>query len=172
MYDNDTLKYYNWLCSQIVTDSEKKAYDVLFRFLFDCPFIVSLYDDEDRMYDGLNLRTYNYTADTGVEYISDTPCSMLEMLVGLIIHVISLYYEDDLFFRYNDMFWDIIDNLGLLQNESNGPVEWDTIVTKFYKRKYTKNGKGNILYLPFEDRDVRTMSIWMQAMSYINYKYD
>lgn len=112
--------YFRWLTSFVANDclhrySIESYHDLLYR-LFLTPFSYRNPMDENRYYDGIELR-YEYGRDAGLEdpiiaQMDREDCSILEMLVAVSIRFdneIIAHGED----RTGEFFWDALENLKL-----------------------------------------------------------
>lgn len=171
--------YHRWLVTLVDDENGTLAYDYheLMLFLDEMSFKWSIEMDKNRAEDGLQLRyDYDYqygNGDLGVaDILSDTECTVLEMLVAL-----SLRCYDDFLSGFDAkiasphrVFLDMITNLGL-QNQADGHLNFEFCVKKcenFVNRRYEKDGRGNIFRVNPVDLDCRDTEIWWQMMRYVD----
>lgn len=161
-------KYFAWLLKQVNADKDSTNLE-LYKFLYYRDFEWVMEQDANRAKDGEELR-FRYMESCGIQPFElpelQTPCSVLEMLVALAKRCdfqTSTSYESD----YSSVWFKrMIKNLGLNRPYFDSQ-RTDEILTNWMNRAYSKDGKGNIFYIPNYDGDMRTMEIWYQMCSYI-----
>lgn len=171
--------YHRWLVSSVDDEIGTFAceYHDLMLFLGEMNFKWYIELDKNRAEDGLQLRyIYDYSYGDGrlevAEILSDVPCSVLEMLVGLSLRCYDDYlsgFEPDIASPHR-VFYDMIMNLGLL-DQSDGHFSFDKcahICEKFLHRMYEKDGKGNIFRVNPMELDCRETEIWWQMQRYVD----
>lgn len=163
--------YFNWLCAKVVNkldapQTPSVTYWKLLRVLHTTEFIWTVPNDDNRMEDGLELRTY-FLRETGLtreKHWSAEGCSILEMLIAFAYRV---EFQTDV--SYVDWFWIFLENLGLIEhNDANfrpGPVA--NILERFIWRTYTPSGLGGLFPLEYPHRDQRDVEIWYQFCEYL-----
>lgn len=168
-------KYYRWLVSKVCDRAHPhSAYSELFERLWETSFYYSIFLDKNREKDGTYLR-YRYGCETGdhklEDLLSDRPCSVLEMMVGL-----AQRCEEGVMF-YPDAdngtaswFWSMIYSLGLkdYDNEHYNDKETEIILSTFLNRKHQPDGRGGLYFLPETREDLRKLEIWKQMHLYLN----
>lgn len=168
--------YFDWL-KDIIHSREQGNYELLISYLRDQEFTFKIPKDLNRSKDGKGLRL-KY-ADQYLEGFYDEsdilgpPCSVLEMLVAL-----SLRTETDIMGEPgNDRpwfwFWDMIDNLGLVEYTDNQfeQDEIEEIVDIWLNREFKTNGSGSIFPLKNPKRNQKRIEIWYQLSDYIEENY-
>lgn len=154
-----------------------RNYGVLLRYMYnmDFEYIISL--DENRAYDGLNLR-YLFSTDAPFNYndILDTlddSCSILEMIIGLAHRIeTDITCEPDGIDRTSEWFWQMISSLGL-EDMTDFNFNSDKVIDilrRFLNRRYAKNGRGGLFTVNNYDGDMRDIEIWYQANIWLNEK--
>lgn len=140
-------------------------------------------NDSDRAADGTDLR-YSFMADSNLmntEHIYNvfkTPCSFLELCVGLADRMAVILYRPSDGPKVHLFFWEMMDNLGLLEytnaHIADGSVKADDIfkiVDDVNMRKYDRNGVGGLFPLKDAAEDQRNVELWYQMTNYINQQY-
>ena len=119
----DELKfdYFDWMYG-LVCDTKypkKLSYRKLLNFLHNMDFTYQLTMDSNRFEDGIELR-YRFGYENGYDcsvianYLDDSPCSVLEMLIALSIRLEEHIMDDpEIGDRTGQWFWNMITNLGL-----------------------------------------------------------
>lgn len=184
------MEYYEWLLDIIGVDKggEYDNYRLLLKELHAIEFYVlpniskSVRNDINRAKDGEELRSEFASeyydgkyGDRGystiIDILNSHPCSMLEMMVAL-----ARRYEEDFMSdpRYGDRttfwFWEMIRNLGLdvCTDEHFDSIYVDDIIRNVLDRKYRRNGKGGLFYIPNTTKDLRKVELWYQMCWYMN----
>lgn len=173
---NAERRYLAWLVGRINV-IEDRDYDGLLRVLYGHEFYSVVKYDEDRGSDGIVLRDtwadeVGYNGD-----ISFGPPSVLETLIG-----ISLRIEAQIFggpwadeWDYKKVFWDLINNLGLLEYDGYLSVsDYDDIVTlldEFLSKTSHCDTFANIFHFSVTPRGLRKMNLWGQMHLYIAEKW-
>lgn len=163
--------YYKWLYDIVCANRyENISYNNLLSFLFKREFIYSLEMDENRYIDGISMRD-RYEATLGNEYSNMSgPCSVLEMLVALAVRIEEMVNDPKFGDRTSQWFWMMITNLGIADmiDERFDEDRANRIISRFLNRRYTRDGKGNIFYIPDSEEDLREVEIWYQLCWYLN----
>lgn len=158
--------YYIWLRN---LTGNRSNYRKLIKQLDSIEFTWIFTLDGNRAAGGLNLRRrFAYEASTILEDVRVGPCSVLEMLIGVAVHM-----EDQLTDTIETWFWTLIENLHLdqfddSQYDSRG-VEY--IVSTWLNRNYLPNGEGSIFPLSDYPGDCRNIDIWAQMNAWISENY-
>lgn len=170
--------YFNWLCDLVHMDQEDTSYYILAKDLFRKEFVSLVEHDENRAYDGIELREecgeeLEYPL---YEHMSDTECNLLEMLIGLARRIdfeTSDPYDDGRGDRTSYWFWEMIDNLGLMAYDDESYVELegqiyvDSILDALIDRRYCPNGTGGLFPLRYPEEDQTKVEIWYQMCAYL-----
>ena len=170
-------RYFNWLCSKVYDENSTTRYSRLLEYLHAQDFIFLMDMDENRAYDGVDLRyRFGYEKDIDPEDIKleldNRPCSVLEMMIALSIrieeHIMSDYAVGD---RTGQWFWTMIVSLGL---GSQTDDDFDILivahtVSRLLNRTYDPDGRGGLVTIPDCPKDLREVEIWYQLQWYLNY---
>ncbi len=171
-------KYFRWLINLVSEDYDRKYYTKLFRQLHNTEFTWTIYLDNNRAADGIDLRVRfadEYELSLGDElYPLNGPCSVFEMMVALAVRCEETIMGDcDAGDRTGDWFWIMIKNLGLNQMDDYNYNEKkvNIILQRFLNREYQKNGSGGLFivenYKDWTD-DLRKVDIWYQMLWYLD----
>lgn len=164
--------YLDWLLQFVLYDEydnnvnrdlTSKLFDIDFRWIID--------RDENRAGWGIALRD-RFTYETGIPSAAfdGKPCSVLEMLIALAIDMDNIMYDDAFGPRIYKWFWLFLENLGIKNGVKCHNLEEKLDI--FMDRKYSKEGKGNIIYLQNCTRDLRKVEIWYQICWFIDEFYE
>lgn len=167
--------YFEWLCEIVDADNPDLPFIGLMKHLYDTYFDTNtaalVPNDDNRIEDGKNLR-HIYWEQTG-EFVDGTICTMLEMMIALSQRMCdTMGFED-----FVPLFWEMIDNLGLmsmsdgLYYEPENIDEVDEIVGIFLNRDYCYDGTGGLFPLKDPPDDQRKTEIWYQMSSYLMENY-
>lgn len=184
MSENIVNKYYRWLYSLVNSEQHLNSvkYDKLLLYLFNTPYYAEYEDDLNRIYDGYSFRyrifadKFNYDLEYVEEHLSCLgDCSMLEMLVSFAYRIEDDIMSDDTQGdRVGQWFWSMIVSLGLgkMDDENFNEKYCNLVIRKFINHKYNKNGKGGLFTFTENNSDMRTITLWCQAMWYLNENFD
>lgn len=161
-------QYFLFLCSKVDHDEERDFYGLLkqlhsIEFSEDTFKIIS--NDKNRIGDGLAVREEFKKGEI------DGPCSFLEFLIGL-----SYRIEDVIGNDYVYSFWEMIDNLCLLEFDDDHldlgeSYAVDDTVSIFLNRRYARDGAGGLFPLRNPKEDQRKVEIWYQMQAYLIENY-
>lgn len=188
--------YFQWLCDLVKCDRGLSSFYLLLGVMYQNAFLIKNKKDENRAEDGMSLRQeyLNEVApelysQNDIEDLKSQPCSILEMVIGISKRMAFELVEeepgDEDFVKY---FWEIIDNLGLLDfddmhfniigtdpnNDEHERENWKKVVgilQNLNNRKYDRNGRGGMFPLKNAEKDQRRVEIWYQMQAYIKEKY-
>ena len=172
-------KYFNWLLDLIGGGrrDNPRSYNQLLYFLHDVEFTYLLDMDENRAYDGRDLRyryAVSYVPENEIDRILDIldgPCSVLEMLVALSLRCEEWIMDDTQYGdRTGQWFWKMITNLGLgyLDDTRFNEIDAEEIIIRFLNREYEPNGRGGLFTVYGCDQDLRDVEIWCQMCWYLD----
>lgn len=167
--------YLRWLYGQVSPVTQRnpaRTYWSFLKQLFEKEFVWFVPNDDNRVVDGVQLRT-EFLADMKVDEIDgdwlSLGCSMLEMLVALSRR---LEFETDI--RARDWFWQIISNLDLgdlsdrnYSTNSDLITDVDAALDAVIWRQYQPNGQGGLFPLNDVHADQRKVEIWYQMSAYL-----
>lgn len=154
-----------------------RNYGVLLHYMYNMEFEYIIPLDENRAYDGLNLR-YLFSTDAPFNYNDildalDDPCSILEMIIGLAHRIeTDITCEPDGIDRTSELFWQMISSLGL-EDMTDSNFNSDKVIDIlrcFLNRRYSPNGQGGLFTVNNYDGDMRDIEIWYQANIWLNEK--
>lgn len=172
--------YFHWLCEQVHIDQEERSYWLLAKDLHKAEFYALVPRDENRVYDGLELRE-DYLSSIGYpDYVQLMgECSVLEMMIAVARRIdfqTSDPYGDDGYDQTAYWFWQMIENLGLtdfsddVYMQMNGIDIVDNAIRQLVERQYEADGNGGLFPLRNASEDQRDVEIWYQMCSYLNEK--
>lgn len=149
--------YLKWVTKFVYNPASGQTYDKLFKKLFDTEFIFLIPLDENRVFDGLNLRNM-FSGDI------NRPCSVLEVLIALAIRCDDqIMFNDKYGKRSGRWFWEMISNMGLGRMNDNNYNEAyvNDVLTKFLYRQYDADGTG-CAFRSVSHPDMRNDELWYQ----------
>lgn len=157
--------YFNWLCAKVIPHNSRMYRDLL-RILHTTEFVWVIPMDDNRVEDGLELRTdflRETRLDNNREWMS-LGCSVFEMLLAF-----SRRAEFQTGIAASDWFWELINNLGLSEFRQlpSDPTVIDEILHNFIWRTYSDDGHGGLFPLRWPKRDQREVEIWYQFYEYL-----
>lgn len=175
MTSNETLdeRYLTWLRSQLEPVNQlnpARSHSLLIAQLHSTEFSWFIPNDDNRLYDGLDIRQEFIDECEGGEvpgYWLGEPCSFLEMLVAL---TRRMSYESALEPEY--WFWQLMENLGLKDfvddsyDDSAAQVVSD-ISNRVMQRTFHADGRGGLFPLQHGGADQREVEIWYQMSKYL-----
>ena len=174
--EKEEKKYYNYLV-RLVRTPESKRYTLLLEHLWRKEYYSILPNDQNRAKDGTFLRR---EVDYGDEY-DFGPCRVLEMLIALSRRMAFELYGTEYDKTYKDLFWELIDNLGLtyfvnLEAAKDAMyLEIDHILTNWIERRYSPDGHGGVFPLNNWQKssgiEQTEVEIWYQMMLYLSENY-
>lgn len=164
-------RYFDWLVSKVFD----KRYSKLLRFLFNQDFYWSVPMDENRYFDGMELRR-DFETETGgiLDFDSLGDCSVLEVMIALAIRIEDIEADDDYGDRTSKWFWGMIHDLGLMCMTDDEYDEYyiSSVLDRFLNRDYAFDGTGSLFCIPNTSKDLRTVEIWYQMCWYLDYILD
>lgn len=168
--------YFDWLYDMMCDGryADGISYRKLFAQLHRMEFIYLIDMDENRAYDGIDLR-YRFALDNGyIDIYEDYlygPCSVLEMIVGLAVRCEEHIMDDpSMGDRTRQWFWQMIVNLGLgAMDDTHYDKRYVIdIVDRLLNREYAPNGRGGLFTIRNCDTDLRDVEIIYQLYWYLN----
>lgn len=148
------------------------GYSCLLKTLHSLSFFAIIPHDENRAFDGLDLRRQLHVNGT-----EDIPCTMLEMMIALSEQMAYEVLDSICEIDRADIFWEMIGNLGLggLDDDAfyelDGRERVELAVERLLNRTYSPNGKGGLFPLRESRFDQREVELWYQAQAYICENY-
>lgn len=173
-------EYFDWLKSFVYDtkyiQNEELSYKKLFYHLHSVSFIVVNPYDENRMYDGIDLRyrfgrERNYPDSLIASELDNKEASVFEVMISLAIRCEDAIMVDDREGnRTGQWFWNMILSLGLnhMTDGSYDPDYIDNVLSIFLNRLYEPNGKGGLFTLNDPYEDMSKIEIWYQMHMYLN----
>lgn len=175
----DWEDYARWIAEKYVCMNNWEEYWDLILALHNIDFDTE--DEEDRARDGRSLRN-TFIEDSGWSVFDDeileNECSVLEALAALAVRLDHEYigdhmvtcpedYEENKEYR---LFFRMIENLELddMFNDNFDENIVEDAIDIWLNREYDRHGYGSIFPVKRERRNMRGLSIWDQAMIYIN----
>lgn len=165
--------YFDWLYYSVKRElvTKKSSYRKLLTLLHSIDFRYILELDDNRAYDGENLRWY-YNEDGGDSSILqwDAPCTVLEMLIALSLKFENIMETPEEDTTGVDYFWLMLENLDLkYMSDDEFDKEYAlSRINMFLDRTYEPDGNGNIIYIEDCEEDLRDVEIWTQMCWYID----
>jgi hypothetical protein len=171
MSDSLSEGYLQWLGPQIRDEENEGSgaqYWDLLSLMYEKEFTWSVHNDENRLGDGLDLRT-EYSRVTGAsraDLLALGPCSFLEVLIGL-----SRRLEFSAGGSARGWAWILLGNLGL--HKMVDPLnrrkvhKVDDILDTVIGRTYQPDGTGGFFPLAWPDDDQTQIELWYQMAAYI-----
>lgn len=151
--------YFRGLKDFILPAPNGRRYDLLLNKLYSEEFVSLIRRDDNRAYDGLNLRESYGCYD-------DRPCSLLEMLLALAgrFDGNSGFDEDEAYTN----FWLMMENIGLDYYDDSRYSEREVwgILKILQDRTYNFNGKGGLFPLKYPKKDQRNVELWDQMQAW------
>jgi hypothetical protein len=156
-------QYFEWLISQINVQGTRTLYD-LFEVLFTVEFVWTVPHDDNRLQDGLDLRTEFFN---GQKINGNKGATVLEVLIAL-----SRRLAFTAGGRAEDWAWQLLTNLRL--NKMTDPFTENKarkvhhILETLIWRQYREDGFGGFFPLNWPDKDQTQVEIWYQMQKYVN----
>lgn len=172
--------YFKWLYELVFRNrldiEDDFSHEKLLRHLHDIPFYSIMERDENRIADGMSLRSEfgyqkGYTDEEIIVYLDDVPCSVLEVMVALAVRCEKQFMSDITYGdRTGQWFMAMLGSLriGSMYNVNYNEKYVDNVVQKLLDRQYEYDGDGGLFHLRHPERDMRTIEIWAQMCDYLN----
>jgi len=170
-------QYFDWMYQLVANDRYlNKSYRKLFAKLHNTEFVYLIPMDGNRAEDGIDLRyrfgrEHSYDISSIESFITDYPCSVLEMMVALSIRCEEhIMYDPDVGDRTGTWFWGMVESLGLVDmDDANFDRDFvDNVLTRFLERDYDCNGRGGLFTVKNRRCDMRSVEIWYQLCWYLD----
>jgi hypothetical protein len=157
--------YFHWLVEQVREEGhQRKTYWDLLKIMHTAEFVWLVPNDDNRISDGLDLRTEFLNEQEERESTVDGPCSVLEVMVGLSRRVAFLAGGNA-----EGWAWQLMCNLEL--HKHHDPLRRPRTVTQILHalvwRLYDPDGSGGFFPLGFPKQDQRKVEIWYQMAEYV-----
>lgn len=153
-------KYYEWLVSQIDIPNNK-SYHELFEIMHNFEFIWTIPNDDNRVQDGLDLRT-----EFSNRRLALGGATVLEVLIGLSRRIAFTVDEDP-----REWAWRLLKNLRL--HKMSDPLSdrqrlrVNDILDGLVWRTYYRDGRGGFFPLKLSEEDQTKVEIWYQMNQYV-----
>lgn len=156
---------------------QENRYFNLVRQLHSIEFKYIINADYNRYCDGIDFRlvfaenSSDYTYRDIYLYLQDSPCSVLEMMMGLAYRCENeIMVDSDVGEEPNKWFYAMIENMGLDEFNDNeyDPDDVLDIVNKMMYREYAPDGSGGLFRIKNSSVDIRKAEIWYQMCWYLN----
>lgn len=169
-------RYFSWLCNLVCDNQFYKFrdYTKLLKTLYSREFYWKIPLDSNRASDGCELRRrFAYENRFGDDDIADmlrSPCTVLEMMVGLAVRCEDeIMHDDYIGDRTSTWFWGMIENMGLVQmnDQFYEKYEVNDRITDMLERHYHPSGLGGLFKVYLNKCDMRDVEIWYQMQYYL-----
>lgn len=164
------LNYFDWLLEKVECAGD--GFRATYAIMNNIPFRYYVLDDENRMCDGLDLRTtFLFEASseddiTNVEspwpFDSDR-ASVFEVLVGIAIRMDYQGFDR----TRADWMHMFLENLGINESNKQNSGYIHDVVNAFIEHRYAPNGKGG-LFVCDTDKNMSRLSIFDQIVEFGN----
>jgi len=165
-------EYFEWMYQKI----EGKGYRSLLWELYREDFYALMELDDNRIYDGLELR-YKFGDECNIPKVvidkifKGDNCSVLEVMIALAIRIEETIMSDSDFGDRTSMwFWIMIKSLGLydMTNKNFDNRHVMEVVDAFLTRGYEPNGEGGLFTVNDTNKDMRDVEIWYQMCMFFD----
>lgn len=160
--------YLRWLLGKVHAEDYPDFWKA-FEILFHTEFVSDIPTDDNRIYDGLDLRD-RFRDETGARLIMREGCSILEMMVAFAERIeFDNMHDPDLGDRTFAWFWAMFDNLGLSAYDDYhfDEEEVHEIIRTFLTRTYRRNGRGGLFTVHNPNIDMRKEELWYQGQYWL-----
>lgn len=170
--------YFHWLCELVEIEQPDKSYWILAKDLHSREFYSLIDHDENRAYDGIELREDYLREINYPKYVEiEGECSVFEMIIAL---ARTMAFETEEYDEEGDhtayWFWELMKNLGLTKYDDDsyaeleGHMHVDFNIDILLERKYEPNGIGGLFPLKRSRENQRKVELWYQMCAYLNEK--
>jgi len=180
--------YFLWLCEKVGLDGGYHLKGITEEYS-DCTFFTlagKLYStefkalvkgDDNRAADGKKLRYWFSmlgSAFSNYDAINKPNCSVLEMLVALVQRMErSILSCNDNQMNMKDMFWIIMNNIGILKSDSDKNIDLErsifiqNAIEKANNRAYGDDGKGSFFTPKKPPKNFKNLELWYQMQNFV-----
>jgi hypothetical protein len=157
--------YFLWLVSQIHCPRDR-TYIELFERMHALDFVWTIPNDDNRVQDGLDLRT-EFLGDSHEKMGGSELISILELLIALSRRIAFVAGGES-----HNWAWKLVKNLHLgkmsdpLTDDKLNRVE--EILERLIWRNYAPNGEGGFFPLDHPREDQTKVELWYQMNAYVN----
>lgn len=171
--------YHFWLCDLINAKQPTRSYNLLTKKLEETPFFWSVPNDDNRAFEGKNLRE-RFCDENDIEFVCEyfnDDCSILELVVALAYRCESIMADQYGNLPMTKWFWDMMGNVGLSKFTDevwiaiDGDLNVDQILKSVNDRTYRRNGQGSLFPLNHAKQDQRKVELWYQMNAYLLENY-
>lgn len=160
--------YFHWLEPQVREGGhQRRTYSDVLMLLQTKEFVWQVPNDDNRIQDGLDLRTeFLHEAGAPSYVVLDAPCSVLEVLVGISRRLAFMAEGSQ-----EGWAWQLLVNLELhrmhdpLSHRKTAQV--DEILERLIWRNYNPDGTGGFFPLSWPEEDQTKVEIWYQMSAYV-----
>lgn len=153
--------YFDWLCS-IIEARRGSASAKIAKVLFALPYEAVVRLDENRVEDGVTLRS-EYAFEAALDEVPDWgECTFLEMLIAL-----SERMGMQIDMNTATCFWHLMKNLGFRKYSDPDPVALRKAVDRVTSRTFESDGAGGLFPLKEATTNQREEQIYRQMQLYI-----
>lgn len=171
-------EYYSWLCELINVEHGRTSYWNLTQALYMKDFHWSVPNDDNRAFEGKNLRE-KFCDEIGIDYVVDRfpdDVSMLELIIGLAYRCERIMEDSEYGRPMAEWFWKLLENAGLYKFDDDhfdtmDDSEVDYILEVIIGRTYKRDGRGGLFPLKIEKKDQRKVELWYQMNAYLVENY-
>ena len=169
-------EYFNWMYDLVCKNrfSDANSYRKLLTYLHEVEFTYRYKKDEDRAYDGVNLRHRFALLSNNYSYVdkclAGDPCSIFEMMLALAIRCEDTMDDPLIGDRTGQWFWRMIVSLGLggMTDSHFDEQAAEYSIDKFLQRDYSPDGRGGLFTIKGCEYDLRRVPIWDQLCYYLD----
>lgn len=165
--------YFTWLYGQVCSvrlKNPSRTYWNIFRILFTKEFVWIVPNDDNRVWDGKDLRLEFLQEGQNAALAEDTDwleqgCCMLEMFIALARRAAFETSTDP-----SEWFWELFENLNLRDYNDRAAIpeaQVNDILDRVIWRTYRRNGHGGLFPLEKAGKDQRDVELWYQLCAYI-----
>lgn len=172
--------YFDYIIS-LIDSPDIYNYNVLLDILYRTDFRWSVPNDDNRATDGISIR-YNYQEEFNIpmaeiEELLNVPCSVIEVICGLAIRMDEIMRDPEEP-HINRWFWELIDNLNLLDytDDQFKKGAWSQsdvvkILDIFMDRTYDELGRGGLFPRNSCYKNQREIELFSQMNGYLGEFY-
>lgn len=168
--DPHNLEYLSWLSDQIAVPVGNRTYNQLFAELHNKEFVWLIPNDDNRLADGLELRSEFFDVRGGS--VGEEGASVLEVLIGLSRRLAFTADGDPEAWAWRliqnlelNKFWDPLKSASKVQDLDN---RLETLIW----RTYHSDGQGGFFPLAWPEEDQRRVELWYQLNAYVEEQVD
>lgn len=174
--------YYSWLCN-VINIKHYNDYQLLISTLHQKEFSWSVPNDDNRVFEGRNLRE-QFCEQNDIDYIYDAfpeEVSMLEVMIALAYRCESIMEDQPGNRNVAEWFWKMINNVHLDKYADDySLVEYErlhlcdeisSILDRIINRTYERNGRGGLFPMKHDKKDQRKVELWYQMNRYLVENY-